>query len=267
MSRLSRGRVRSAAARVVIALAVIGGGAGAVAYAATLPASGPRVARSQASAQVSRPLVPTLRKGRAGRIARPRLTGFPEKVAASSAARFAFTVSGAGRGFLCRVDGGRWKRCRSPLRLSGLGAVEHSFSVRASLGRRRGPAISYRWTVVEPKPIAVEPLLSGLAPLFPGEPQAVPVVLRNPNSVPVTVTAVRVAATADPPGCDSASNFELTPASLSGLAPLTIPAGGAVGLPAPGFAAPTIALRDLPVNQDACQGAQLPLLFSAEAHG
>jgi hypothetical protein len=31
--------------------------------------------------------------------------------------------------------------------------------------------------------------------------------------------------------------------------------------------APRIALRDLPVNQDDCKGAQFPLAFSGEAHG
>ena len=46
-----------------------------------------------------------------------------------------------------------------------------------------------------------------------------------------------------------------------------IPAGGAVSLPAPGVAPPTIALRDLPFDQDACQGASFPSLFSGEAHG
>jgi hypothetical protein len=38
-------------------------------------------------------------------------------------------------------------------------------------------------------------------------------------------------------------------------------------LPAVGVAAPTIQLRDLPVNQDACQSASFPLSFSGSARG
>ena len=91
--------------------------------------------------------------------------------------------------------------------------------------------------------------------------------LRNPNPVPILVTRVRVAVSADPPGCGGAANFELIPASPSRRAPLRLAAGASLGLPSPGATAPAIALRDLPVNQDACQGAQLPLRFSGEARG
>ena len=50
------------------------------------------------------------------------------------------------------------------------------------------------------------------APLYPGAaPSPLPVSLRNPNAVPIFVTAVQVAVSADPAGCDSATNFELTP--------------------------------------------------------
>jgi hypothetical protein len=40
-----------------------------------------------------------------------------------------------------------------------------------------------------------------------------------------------------------------------------------VTLPAPGVSPPAIQLRDLPFNQDACQGARFPLAFSGEARG
>jgi hypothetical protein len=48
---------------------------------------------------------------------------------------------------------------------------------------------------------------------------------------------------------------------------LAVPANGSASLPAAGVAAPTIALRDLPFNQDACQGARFPLAFSGRARG
>lgn len=266
MPRRRMGPGRSAAIRASVALAVLAGCAGAVAYAATVPAPGRRAPSDAASATAAR-IVPLSRAAAAG-VVRPRITTHPEKLTAEPSARFAFVAGGGRRAFQCRLDRGGWRGCRSPLRLDALAPGGHSFSVRVAAGRRRGPAAAYRWTVVEPKPVAVEPRLSALAPLYPGAaPQAVPVTIRNPNSVPVLVTAVQVRASASPPGCDGEENFELTPAGVSALAPLAIPAGGAVSLPAPGVPAPAIALTDLPVDQDACQGAQLPLLFSAEAHG
>lgn len=249
-------RSLSVVAKTTIVLATAGGCAVAVAYAASgrAPSRPPAGPAALARTGVKRPPP-------------ARITAHPEKLVGTPAARFAFKVSTGKPSFQCRLDRAAWKSCRSPLALGGLRAGEHSFSVRAVVGRRRGRAASYRWTVVEPMPIAVEPQASTLAPLFPGAPaQAVPVVLRNPNSVPVSVTSVSLSAGADPPSCDS-DNFELSPAGVSALAPVVIPAGGEVSLPAPGVGAPTIALRDLPFDQDACQGARLPLLFSAEAHG
>lgn len=265
MSPRRTGRGHSLAVRATVALVAIGGCAGAAAYAATTPWHGRRPARATVSGAAPSGVSP--RRTAAGTAPLPRITGHPQKLATESTARFAFAAGGIAA-FQCRLDRGAWGRCRSPLRVSGLGVGEHSFFVRVAGRRRRRPAAAYRWTVVEPKPIAVEPRLSALSSLLPGAPaQEVPVTIRNPNPVPVLVTAVRVTASADPPGCDSDLNFELTPAGVSPLAPLQVPPGGEVSLPAPGMAAPAIALRDLPVDQDACQGAQLPLLFSGEAHG
>ena len=53
----------------------------------------------------------------------------------------------------------------------------------------------------------------------------------------------------------------------SAAKPLVVPAGGVVTVPSQGVLPPTIALRDLPVNQDACQNARFPLSFSGSAHG
>jgi hypothetical protein len=94
-----------------------------------------------------------------------------------------------------------------------------------------------------------------------------PLTIENPNPVPIFVTDLRVAATADPPGCAREENLSLIAASLSSAAPLRVPAGGSASLPAPGVSPPAIQLRDLPVNQDACQGARFPLAFSGEARG
>ena len=117
----------------------------------------------------------------------------------------------------------------------------------------------------ESPPFSIEEIGS-IEDLYPGAP-AQPLALRlsNPNPVPITVIAVTVAIAADPPGCPSAENFALTPAGIAASAPLTIAAESGVTLAARGVAPPTIAMRDLPVSQDACQGADLTLAFSGEA--
>lgn len=104
--------------------------------------------------------------------------------------------------------------------------------------------------------------------MLPGDPpRPLPVLITNPNSVPIEVTSLTVVFAEDPPGCPDDPNFELVPASVSPSAPLTVTAGGSVSLPSVSVSAPTIALRNLPINQDACQGARVRLAFNGQAHG
>ncbi|HWM54296.1 MAG TPA: hypothetical protein VNO20_02755 [Solirubrobacterales bacterium] len=227
---------------------------GAVAYAAApRGAAGPGAERRPARA----------------RLPMPTITHHPDKLATSTRARFGFTVRGRNRRFLCRLDRRGWRACRAPIVFAGLSPGAHAFAVRAADRRRRhGRAARFRWTLLAPKGFSIEPQLAGLGPLYPGAPpEPLPLTISNPNPVPIHVTSLRVAATADPPGCASAANLELTPSSVSSAAPLRVPARGSVGLPAEGASAPAIQLRDLPVNQDACQRAQFPLAFSGEARG
>jgi hypothetical protein len=250
--------------RAFPALVVLGGClAAAVAYAAAGP--GPR----EPSARTADELRRQAPHPRSARPPRPSITGHPEKASTSTAARFAFRALRGAPRFQCRLDGGGWRRCQTPITYHGLGTGEHAFSVRA-VGRRgrRGAAAKFRWTLFEPRSFSIEPRLSGLGPLYPGAAaQPLPVVLRNPNPVQIFVTGLRAAATGGPLGCDGAANLELTPSSASTAAPLAVPSGGSVHLPTSSASAPAIALRDLPFNQDACQGARFPLAFSGEAHG
>jgi hypothetical protein len=246
------------ATRALPALVVAGCLVAAVSYAAPSPDRGPS---GRAADELRRTATP--------RPPRPLIVKHPAKTSDSTTAGFSFKAPRGAPRFQCRVDGSRWKRCRAPLVLTGLAPGEHSFSVRA-LGRRgrHSAATRFRWRLFEPKSFTVEPRLAGLGALYPGAPaQVLPVLLKNPNPVPILVTALRVAATSSPPGCDSAVNLELTPSSASPPAPVAVPAEGSVALPATGASAPAIALRDLPVNQDACQGVEFPLAFSGEAHG
>ncbi len=205
------------------------------------------------------------------RLPTPTITNHPNKLATSTRARFGFAVRGRNPRFQCRLDRRGWRACRAPIVFAGLAPGNHVFSVRAldrRHRRRHGRAARFRWSLLAPKDFSIVPQLAGLGSLYPGAPPvALPLTISNPNPVPIYVTSLRVAATTNPPGCASAANLDLTHSSVSSAAPLRVPAGGSVGLPAEGASAPAIQLRDLPVNQDACQRAQFPLAFFGEARG
>jgi hypothetical protein len=255
------------ASRALAALLVTTGALAAVAYAAT----GPGRVEGGGAASASRWQGPQGIAGRSGRgrPPRPSITRHPRKMSTSSSARFAFSAARGTPRFRCRLDDVGWRACRSPASFHGLRIGDHSFAVRAvGASGRQGLATRFLWKRVEPKPFSIEPRLSSLGALYPGAPaQPLPVVLRNPNPVLILITALWVSVSTDPAGCDSDTNVALAPSSVSPRQPLAVPAGGAVSLPSASVSAPSIALRDLPANQDACRGAQLPLAFAGEAHG
>jgi hypothetical protein len=240
-------------------LAVLAGiaGLGAVAYAATpkspSPGSAAKTERSQAG----------------GSLPKPKITMHPDKLATSPNAKFSFTVRAVKPRFQCRLDSRPWNACQAPVSFSKLAAGAHSFSVRSAGPRgKHSKTARFRWQVLEPKDFSITPQLGGLAALYPGAPaQALPLTITNPNPVPILVTSLQVRATADPPGCGSLENLVLSGSSTSSVAPIEVPAGGSVSLPAPSASAPSIQLRDLPVSQDACQRAQFPLTFFGTARG
>lgn len=238
---------RTRAARVIVALAAALACLGAVAYAGGRPEG----------------------KGSSGaKLPRPQLSTRTEAVSTRAAVRFKFAAPGEDLRFQCRLDQGAWKACQSPRKVRGIGAGQHAFSVRAVRRSLRGPAARFSWTKVDPRQLTVEPSPLSLAPLRPGDPaQPIPVRIVNPNAVAVTVTSLTVAVSADPPGCPANPNLELGASSLSPTTPVVLPAGGELTLPSGPISAPTIALRELPFNQDACQGASFPLRFDAEGRG
>jgi len=200
---------------------------------------------------------------------RPKITQHPNKLATSTTARFGFAVRVRDLRFQCRLDGRSWRVCRTPIVFTRLVPGDHAFSVRALDRRgRHGRATRFRWTLLEPKDFSIVPQLANLPRLFPGAaPVSLPLTIANPNPVPIRLISLRVAATADAPGCASAANLELIDSSVSSATPLKVPAKGSVNLPAAGVSSPAIQLRNLPVNQDACQGAQFPLAFTGTARG
>lgn len=208
-------------------------------------------------------------KAQTGRAPRPAIVEHPEAKSPSTSARFDFTVRAPGARFQCRLDRTRWQACKPPVFFAGLAVGGHRFSVRAlDRQRRHGGAKRFRWTVLESKDFSIIPELSELDMLYPGAPPiSLPLTVRNPNPAPIRITALRVSAAADPPGCSSADNLALGQSNASRSLPLKVPAGKSVRLPAQGVLPPTIQLRDLPVNQDACKNARFPLEFGGRARG
>lgn len=261
-------------ARALFALLALGAlTVSAVAYAQTR--SEGRSGRSDASKGPAKKARPP----------RPRLIEVPPAPAIGTTAQIRFHVAprpdgrsgtaGPGapvvrwRRFECRLDGGDWESCTSPRRLADLEPGDHAFAVRALNRRgRHGPAAHYEWRQLAPQRFTIDLLGPPPDDLMPGEPaQPLPLRIANPNDAPIEVTAIAVAIATEAPNCPSEPNFELTPSSVSPAAPLWVPAGGSVTLPSTGATAPAIALRELPVNQNACQNAEVPLVFSGEAHG
>jgi hypothetical protein len=270
---------RSSATRVLLALvAVIAGLGSVVAYAAT------RSEKGRTGGDGERHAKP----GPTPRPLRPRFIEVPAAVGVGAGGQFRFHVAapapeGSGRAtpaqprppaarwrrFECRLDDGDWVDCSSPYVLPSLDPADHSFAVRAlSRQGRAGPAAHYAWSQLAPQEFTIDPQVDSLEELMPGAPpQQLPVRIDNPNPVPIEVTGLTVAIAPQPPGCPSDPNFSITPSTLSAAAPLSLPAGGSVSLPSAGATAPAIALRELPLDQNACQGATVSLVFSGEARG
>jgi len=289
---------RGRAVRVILALTAVSTCLGAGAFAATRPegrAPGLGESKPVAAPPQDEAGSPT---GDKEVLPLARLIEYPEKDSAAAEVQFRFNVPprskrpGAGgeappgppreaeatRRFQCRLDGARWVGCSSPHRLSDLTPSAHVFRVRAlDRAGRPGPVAAYSWQRSSPPsprqdvesaavPFSIE-LREELAELYPGHPpQQVHLVVSNPNSEPIEVTGLTVAIGGEIPSC-SAENFALTQSSVSPATPLVIPGDASLELPSAAVSAPTISMLNLPVNQDPCQGVEVPLVFSGEARG
>jgi hypothetical protein len=193
-----------------------------------------------------------------------RIVAHPPEVTISPTARFRVAATGSPR-LRCGLDRGARKACARRIVYRRVGPGRHIFHVRALRPGAVPLRARFVWTVLEPRPFTISPRPAAIGPLYPGAaPSPIPVVLTNPNPATITVTSLRVSAAGGAAGCDPGANLALTVPPL-GDGILRVPAHDSVSLPSASVPAPTIVLRDLPVDQDACEDASFDLSFSGSA--
>jgi hypothetical protein len=196
-----------------------------------------------------------------------RIPGHPPAISTASSARFRVEAPGEPT-LRCRLDKRPAQACDETLLLyHDVGIGPHTFYVQAMQRSRVTARSDFAWLVLEPKPFTISPRPEAVGPLYPGEPASpIPLTVSNPNAVAITVTSLKVVAGGGAVGCSPAENVVLTAPAL-GSGKLRIAAHGSVSLPNAKVPAPTIALRELPVPQDACQEANFSLSFFGSAGG
>jgi len=196
---------------------------------------------------------------------------------AATSASFTFGEEDAA-GFECRLDGGNWERCASPVAYLGLPAGRHEFCVRAlsSIGVA-GRARCSDWVQTATASAPAQPpsapvgadlfRISGNLPtlLRPGSGGVLPLTVSNPNGFDLKVSdlVVSVRPGSSGRGCDGASNLQVVQSNAAlGAVSVVVPAHGSVSLPAQGATAPELEMLNLTANQDACKGAVFTLDYS-----
>ncbi|MBS1846064.1 MAG: hypothetical protein JST53_16735 [Actinobacteria bacterium] len=253
---------RRPTAKLAVGLAAALLVAAGASYAAVRPAAppGPQRHSAPASPIKSPATIPIVAAGSTGL----RIVEHPPPISTHPTARFRVVAAGEPE-LHCRLDRGPIKPCASSVFYRGLAGGDHTFLVAAQRPGRRAVRADFGWRVLEPEPFEVEPRPGSIGPLYPGAaPLPIRIVISNPNEVAITLTALKVTASGGAPGCDPATNVALTTPALGRWEP-RIPAGGSLILPSAIIPAPTIALRELGVNQDACKGAKFSLSFSGSA--
>jgi hypothetical protein len=103
--------------------------------------------------------------------------------------------------------------------------------------------------------------------LRPGAGGPLNVVLSNPHRFDVRIRSLVVGlrGRTSKPGCSGAGNYAIT--QFQGRYPLVLrPGSTSLSTLRPNSATwPRVAMRDLPVNQDACRGARVSLTYRAQA--
>ena len=198
----------------------------------------------------------------------PTIESGPDGSTSATDATFQFAVVD-GAAAECRLDGGAWLPCSSPVVYVGLAVGTHVFCVRAvAADGTVGAATCRSWTITsgateEPTgAFTISGNLPGL--LVPGSGGAVPLRVANPYDFPLRVTGLTatVLAGSSQAGCDGLANLQVTQSNTAGgSVAIVVPALGTVTLPAQGATAPVVTMLDLPTNQDACKNATFALSY------
>jgi hypothetical protein len=196
----------------------------------------------------------------------PTITGHPTDPTQQHDAAFAFSDTEAGTSFRCALDGAGQASCTSPLSLSALDPGSHRFCIQAvDAAGNTSAQTCFAWQIASLLDFSIAG--SASTALYPGGPAvAVELVFTNPNSVPITVTAVTTAISAtSAPGCaptDFVVERQLTTSAV-------VPAGATaslIDLGVPRSAWPEVRMVDRG-NQDPCQKARVSLSFTGSALG
>ena len=206
-----------------------------------------------------------------------KLTG-PARTSASQAATFRWTRADARTSsFRCRLDRGRFTRCKSGITYRGLSRGRHTFTLialdaaghrsAAAKGNAKSPPPSWSWTVAQVLSIWG----NAGSPLYPGaSPIPIDSSLRNPYSYTLSVSkltlkvrAVKAPQSTQALPCTTADFATGNYAGKSFTAPPGTSTLGRDHVPQAQW--PTISMVDRPVNQDGCMGATLELAYQSAA--
>jgi len=130
-------------------------------------------ARHSVRISLSEAFAAALRKSGGGDTTAPETTisAGPEATTTATGAEFSFSASEASVTFACKLDKGRWSRCKSPRTFAELALGPHTFAVRATdrAGNVDATPATWSWSVVAPPPPPAEEPVSEEAPAAPAE--------------------------------------------------------------------------------------------------
>jgi hypothetical protein len=202
----------------------------------------------------------------------PLITRAPVGLTHGTWARFNFTDPSSNR-FQCRLDRAPWAPCAPGTSYHNLAFGRHCFEVAAERGHLWSAPASFCWTC---RPIPVEGRVSfgGNAPqlFYPGKSESLDLTISNPFrfalellSLSVTVAPVPTKDGLPDPRCPASAN--LVPTRSLGTE-VKVPARSTetlsdLGVPRGKW--PVVTMPDLPVSQDACEGARFTLVYHGSA--
>lgn len=195
----------------------------------------------------------------------PTISSGPEAETTSKSATFVFSDSQPGVTFLCAKDNHTFVACSSPKTYASVSIAAHTFYVEARDATGNiSAASSYSWKVI--RGFSVEGNVAGL--LYPGVSQPLHLTITNPNTKALVITSLNVSVKSGSTkaGCDGPTNTQVTQSNVSESNTFTVPAKGKVTLPTVSVSAPQVLMKNLPTNQDACQGASFTFTYGGNGH-